>query len=561
MSTKKVAILETKAQADFFCAQRQAQEFSRVAIFFPKRFIRAASAWPLAYEDGYTDNRHLYRQQMVLCRYVQDLCRDLVGIHPDLIVNGINLLNCFFRDLFYFVYALYRNEKFFHAFLEKERFERAVILKEKFQTAENNPLNQHFEEFCHRERIPTDILELPLKKKNPDKNADSDLLKKILNFLTRLRYRTGPQTLLAMKDSLFFLLADTMRGQALAAFPSKVNYRRFFEYFSRDIQIHHLIKTAIPEQKPLLPFELPEPRIDNVVIPLRSELFRRFISEKAALVRSILPSLSDFLIRSKPEKIILDEDMTVIARTLALLARKNRIPTTVVQHGSLIREDAAPGFFPLEADKLVVMDKMIHRELCDIIPSERMEINDYGYFNNLTTYAGPARSTALLKQHGLESQKYILVINPNNKWTGMRGIPIRHMTPAVYERFLEGLLSLVQRFPKMIFALKLRPGDLAPEKYAYLDADFQKLPNFHLVAGNQEAAWGLLATASCVISPVWSTAVVEAIKLNRPVFFWDLQEAYEKLDSLLLDPNFHRVKTKEELESALLKLSANEIFR
>jgi len=239
--------------------------------------------------------------------------------------------------------------------------------------------------------------------------------------------------------------------------------------------------------------------------------------------------ISNFL-QQNPKNIILASDSHKMSRLFVLIAKRRKIPTTVIQHGALCGKFA---YVPVLADKIAIWGNypkkwfMMHG-----VPEEKLFITGQPRYDDLYNRKIELKKKWQNKRNLKDKYKFLLATNPIGK-----------------ELNTELIKIVAQGFPKSQdykLIIKLHPGK---SDYEFFNNAIKKLNFSNACITREEDLYLLLFHSDAVITSN-STVGIEALILEKPLIIISLknleaQIPYEEYKCALI------VKDAEELKKAI----------
>lgn len=547
---RKIVIVENISQIPASVESVKEGDFCEIIALCPKSLFPKGVERIISYEDDYIDSHQLYNLQHKVGLFVEKLLKDISSSIKVSYEGGVDLFNCVYRDFYYLIFTQIRNRLLFDSILKHGGIEQGIIFKS------NNPydvmVNAHLEIFFREKGIPYLYVNIPSRTETTNKNYKY-LTQLLVNRLSRMSLVKGKRMLFSMKDTLVFMNSRNHGDIVPFVLSSCVNYKKSLEYIKRGIRI-----IGVPEPSNDFSSIISESAdianeciFEGMKLSLGLDYIKNFFKRNLKKARHLIKYYLEVLDKYGFEKIVVDEDVTLLNKTLVLAAKERGIETVVAQHGSFIREDLYPGYLPFSSDKFCVIDKLSAGQIAGMIPSEKVELKEHNYFCEINRNKW-ASLHEFYKKYKVNPDKYILLINPSNKWEGQRGVPIRHMTPDKYDKFVDIVKSIAFELKGVDFVVKLRPGDEKNRFYEEMFKCSDGLQNIKIIEGTPEDTWELIMRSKYLIFLCWTTAMVEAIELQKPVVFYDFQDAYGKFQKLFKCENFEYFNCYHNLIKSLL---------
>jgi len=264
-----------------------------------------------------------------------------------------------------------------------------------------------------------------------------------------------------------------------------------------------------------------------------SECMPRFIEKDWTEFAFVIEILSKEFEKQKPEVVVLWEDMVPFERICALLAKKNKTKSLVVQHGLFKPrtkvKDWLAGFAPLTADKIAVWGPIHKRMLMKKqVPENRIVITGSPRFDPLLNRKFDDKG--FRKKLGLKKGEKLVVL-------ATQPYTVETTPPAV---LAENVLKAVKAIPKARMAIKIHPLERRLDYKKMLEREGN-----HVTLLEKTDLHQLLHCADTVI--VFSSTVgIEAMLLGKPVIVYAdkllEKSVYKEFSKSLIARNMKQVR-------------------
>ncbi len=236
--------------------------------------------------------------------------------------------------------------------------------------------------------------------------------------------------------------------------------------------------------------------------------------------------------KKRPKAVVLWSDYVAFERICAIIARRQGIPSLVVQHGMFgsdeVNKDWIGGFVPLTANKIAVWG-----------PRDKRDIVKRGVSGSRVLVTGAPRMDPMHKMcFDREKFRKRIGLKPDEKMILLAPPPSKFK----YWTMLETTLEAMKRFPGYRLVVKVHP---CVEKEDYLEISGKQSKG--IIVLKDVGLHKLIDISSAVIT-YDSSLAVEALALGKPVILIKNIDPWYLYDST--DAVF-KTHTPKELEEAL----------
>ncbi len=283
----------------------------------------------------------------------------------------------------------------------------------------------------------------------------------------------------------------------------------------------------------------------NLAEAMEERLKSIFCVDLPALTRWV-DAFEAFLKRTKPVLAVLDEDVTILKRTFALLAQKNSAACCVIQHGATGQRR---GYAPSVATAVGVWGEVSKKQLIQWgVEPQKIHITGY---TGLTV--GTSEEKKHARQNVLNHLKFaagskIVLFAACRLRTQEHGFLRVKMLRHQNAGFLRSAVLAMQQFPQHYLVIKLHPG----ENVEYAQSLLRQAPSLDLSRTRVVLDYNLreLLLGSDALVSIASTVSIDAMANDIPVVDLNLFGMQPFIPYEGVAPVVS-ARTQSELESAL----------
>jgi hypothetical protein len=236
-----------------------------------------------------------------------------------------------------------------------------------------------------------------------------------------------------------------------------------------------------------------------------------------------------------PRAVVPGYDITPEGRLLSLMAKKSKIPSYCIMHGSITGE-------PLDTmhivDHFCLFGEAAKRDLINKgVSDKQLVVTGAPYLDHFRNNETGIHPVLKSKLSLTDEKPYFLI--------AMSG-PGHSTSFAHFQLLLETIFNTAQQFPSIQWVLKLHRKDKI-ENYQKI---IQKFNNYKIntisnnTTGFPNSIFQWLQGATALITGT-STVALEAMSMNIPVVSMDLMSEYQSVDFIELGTTIHVTKSSE----------------
>lgn len=257
------------------------------------------------------------------------------------------------------------------------------------------------------------------------------------------------------------------------------------------------------------------------IYPILRDKFDDYYQQRFMKDKKEYADLKVKLRKSKPNLILLDEDVTYEGSLIAITAKELRIPVIVLLHGIPTKK---LGFAPFKSTRLLAWGREDIRMLTSWgIPQERICVAGcpkYDHFQNTRPLERLSLRRKILKRFHIPTNGKIILVAPMS-FSMNSLIRFEGLVSNAQEifRWIIHFVKLAHEFPRHLIVFKFHGS--AKEKnllnYALRELGYEKAsPNIHWIEGGPATE---LIEGADLIASVGSSLVYEAILKKKPLIF------------------------------------------